>query len=86
MTRPNVTSVRENLAPQKNKSGGKKIYDFDALTKPNSSFGVKNRTARQLRTTISNANQKYHPKKFYAIDVDSKNDPDGANVRVVREI
>lgn len=86
MTSPKTTPVTERVSPPKKKRGAKLVYDFEALTKVGMSFGVKNRTARQLRTTISNANRDYHPNKFYAVDVDRLTDPDGADVRVVREV
>lgn len=86
MTSAKTTPVTEHIVPPKKKRGAKLIYDFDSLIKPEMSFGVKSRTARQLRTTISNANRDYHPKKFYAVDVDRAVDPDGADVRIVREV
>lgn len=86
MNSAKTTPVTTDVSPPKKKRGAKLIYDFEALTEPKMSFGVKNRTARQLRTTISNANKEHHPKKFYAVDVDPKTDPNKANVRIVREV
>jgi len=85
MNSPKTTPVTSKVSPAKKKRGPKLVYDFSALIKPKMSFGVKGRKARQLRTTISNANRDYHPKSFYAVDVDPETDPDNADVRIVRE-
>lgn len=38
--------------------GSKTLYPFDSLTAVGMSFGVKNRTAKQLSSVLSNANRK----------------------------
>ena len=38
--------------------GSKTLYPFDTLTAVGMSFGVKNRTAKQLSSVLSNANRK----------------------------
>ena len=41
-----------------NRPGSKTLYPFDTLTEVGMSFGVKNRTAHQLSSVLSNANRK----------------------------
>lgn len=42
-----------------NNRGSKSIYDFEGLATVGASFGVKNKTAKQIASVVSNANKKY---------------------------
>lgn len=57
---PALTGVTAAIAmPTRNKArGSKTLYPFDSLTAVGMSFGVKNRTAKQLSSVLSNANRK----------------------------
>lgn len=123
-TLPELTSIRTDIAlpvGATSARGSKSLYPFDTLT-VNGSFGVKNKTAKQLSTIVSNQNRKasnnvakkdaegnviyktkrvtgadnteievptnepetVRVKEFRAYDVNPKEDPDGASVRVFR--
>ena len=81
---PKVTSATTAVKPPRRR-GPKPTYDFESLTEVGMSLGVKGRTARQLRTTIWNANKRHAPKAFFATDVDPARDPDGADCRIFRD-
>ena len=66
--------------------GRKTTYDFSTLTAINMSFGVKGRTARQLRTMIYRANQDAGEKRFKAVDVLKSDDPNAITARIFRVI
>jgi hypothetical protein len=52
------------MPERKSKRGSVSLYRFDDLTAVGASFGVKNKTAAQLSTIVSNANRKaVQPKK-----------------------
>ena len=57
---PILTAVSAAIKmPERNMArGSKSLYPFDDLTAVGMSFGVKNRTAKQLSSVISNANRK----------------------------
>lgn len=111
------------MPTRESKRGSKSSYPFDSLTAVGASFGVKNKTAKQMASIVSNANRKapQEPKRdaagnivyktaemkdangtvigraptqepetvatrhYFAVDVDAKDDPDGASVRVFRD-
>lgn len=117
---PEITTVSVAVkAPERKTRGNKVAYPFDALP-IGGSFGIKNKTAKQIASVVSGANKKalvpkrdangvvfkvnevkgvdgevtrtlsnepvmVRTKKFFALDVDAKTDPDGATVRVWRE-
>jgi hypothetical protein len=88
------------MPTRKSNRGGKNVYPFDTLTAAGMSFGVNNKTAKQLSTVVSNQNKKHKTQvldanqkpvdswtaKFFVVDVDAKSDPEGATARVFREI
>jgi len=123
---PVLTAISANI-PMPDRSNSKRgsttSYPFASL-EVGQSFGVKNKTQKQLSSIVSNQNRKPGPpmvdangqpvfvmqevrdannvvtghiptkeratddskkKKFFALDVDAKTDPDGASVRVWRE-
>jgi len=56
---PVLTSVAKIALPvRENKRGSESKYSFDALTEVGTAFGVKNKTAAQLSSIVSNANRK----------------------------
>lgn len=75
--------------------GGKSSYDWDAL-EVGKSIAVANKSARQLTSIITNANKRYAVKSangtisatkhFFVIDCDPSRDPEGASVRIFRDL
>lgn len=87
----------------------KSIYPFDSLAAPMRneatgeitaaySFGVMNKTARELAQVVSTANKRYRreigegenkttveDRHFFAVDCDPATDPEGAKARVYRD-
>lgn len=59
-TEPILTVAVTGIAmPERSRArGSKSLYPFDDLTEVGMSFGVKNRTAKQLSSILSNANRK----------------------------
>lgn len=70
---PVLTAVSTTVPmPDRNANRGSKTsYPFEALTAAGMSFGVKNKTAKQLASIISNQNRKPGP---------TKRNPDGSIV------
>lgn len=82
--------------------GGGSIYPFNELKEPVRdaegnvtalfSFGAKNKTTKDLAQAVANHNKRNKDengnatKRFFALDVDASQDPEGASVRVYREI
>lgn len=58
------------------------VYPFKALTEVGMSFGIQNRTKRQISPHMIKANKT--GKSYIAIDCNPATDPDGASVRVFR--
>lgn len=122
---PVLTGVSNTVTmpePITTRRGSKSPYPFDALTEVGSSFGIKNKTAKNMLSIVSNQNRKNRvqkigadgnpifktsemkdaegnvtivptekpemvpTKKFFAVDCDPKTDPDGASVRVFRNL
>lgn len=70
---PVLTAVSSTVPmPDRNAArGSKTIYPFEMLTAIGMSFGIKNKTAKQLASIISNQNRKVGP---------TKRNPDGSIV------
>lgn len=76
--------------------GRRSAYPFEDLTEPGMSFGIVGKSAKDLQSAISNQNRKHRQvmpdgtvaqaRHFFARDVDPETDPDGATVRVFRDI
>ena len=62
---PQLTEVSAaiKMPTKKNNRGSKSLYPFDSLTAVGQSFGMKNKTAEQLASIISNANKKHRSEK-----------------------
>lgn len=57
---PQITEIRSDVPmpePTKGNRGSKSQYDFDKL-EVGQSFGIKNKTAREMSSIVSNANRK----------------------------
>ncbi len=88
--------------PAKNKGGPRSTYNFDRLDAIGQSFGVFNKTARQVAVAVSKENRKWvtdvvdptdpnrkikqHTRRFEVFDMTGKDDPDGAKCRIFRVI
>lgn len=85
---PVITPVRDDLpVPPKPTVGraGKSGYPFDKLP-VGGSFGVSNRTFKNMSSIVFAANKRAKTEKvFYIVKVDPASDPDNATVRVFRE-
>jgi len=56
---PALTSAAKIAMPErKSKRGSETLYPFDSLTEVGMAFGVKNKTAANLTSIVSNANRK----------------------------
>ena len=56
---PVVTAIATPVMPERsNKRGSVSLYPFDSLTAVGQAFGVKNKTAANLASIVSNANRK----------------------------
>lgn len=56
---PVITGTHKIEIPQRStKRGSVSLYPFDTLTEPGMAFGLKDRTAKNLSSIISNANRK----------------------------
>jgi len=90
---PEVTPVTTSLPiPEKKRGGFRSHYDFTILTEVGASFGIKNKTAKQINPIVSKENRRHknadktYKIKYEVFDVDAKSDPDGAQCRVYRTI
>lgn len=95
---PTVTTPTHTVQmPNPNRRAGRRsAYPFDDLDEQGMSFGIVGKTAKDMQSTISNQNRKYRrvaadgttiqERHFFARDVDSETDPDGATVRVFRDV
>lgn len=105
---PQLTGAPIPLALPTRPAARTSPYPFDALGAPTRdaagnvtaafSFGVKNKTARELAQVVSNANKRYRKetgegenkttfqeRRFFAVDCDPATDPEGAKARVYRD-
>lgn len=95
---PTVTTPTDAVQmPNPNRRAGRRsAYPFDDLDEQGMSFGIVGKSAKDLQSIISNQNRKYRDvapdgspvqeRHFFARDVDPETDPDGATVRVFRDI
>jgi len=60
-TAPILTAVTTSvpMPTRTNNRGSKSLYDIDGLATVGASFGVKNKTAKQIASVVSNANKKH---------------------------
>lgn len=99
---PVITAVSTAIPiPERsNRRGSKSAYDFSVLTAVGTSFGVKNKTIKQVNPIVHRENKrnctetadptqpgktiKTYKARYEAFEVDPKTDPDNAKVRVFR--
>jgi hypothetical protein len=75
---PQLTAVAAVKMPERiNKRGSISLYPFDGLANVGQAFGVKNKTAAQLSSIVSNANRKA---------LTAKKDADGNTIFKTKEI
>lgn len=62
---PEITNVTAKIpVPEKTRRGAKSLYPFDDLAEVGASFGVKNKTASNMASIVSNQNRRaMEPKK-----------------------
>ncbi len=78
-----------------NSRGNKSAYNWDAI-EVGKSLAITNKTAKQLASVITNANKRYIAKDaegkpvvtkhFFTHDCNPATDPEGASVRIFRDI
>ena len=99
---PVITAVSTAIPiPQRSAyRGSKSSYDFSILAVVGASFGVKNKTLKQINPIVNRENKrnctevldptnpgktiKMYSARYEAFEVDATTDPDGAKVRVFR--
>lgn len=60
---PVITGTHKIAIPDRPvRRGNPSLYPFDTLTEAGMAFGVKDKTAKQLGSIVSNANKKYRRK------------------------